>query len=51
MDDKENKTDYLKVRLTRTERKLLQAEANRLGITLSSLIRNHFINGVLIRNK
>jgi hypothetical protein len=51
MNDKETRNDYLKVRLTRTERNLLQAEANRLGITLSSLIRAHFVNGVLIKNK
>jgi len=46
-----SKDEFFKVRITREERNYLQAEANRLGITLSSLIRNFIINGKLINSK
>ncbi len=35
------KNETAKIRLTPGEKKFLQNEAKRLGITLSSLIRNH----------
>jgi len=35
-----NRTEFTRVRLTENEKKYLQSEAKRLGITLSSLIRN-----------
>lgn len=35
------KSDFTKIRLSPEEKKFLQSEAKRLGITLSSLIRNH----------
>lgn len=51
MKDKhqETKDSTFKVRLTKDERNHLQQEANRLGITLSSLIRNYVVNGKLIQ--
>ena len=39
--DKKNRTEFTRVRLTKDELKYLQAEAKRLGLTVSSLIRNH----------
>lgn len=51
MSKEETKDQFFKVRITREERDYLQAEANRLNITLSSLIRNFIINGKLINTK
>ena len=38
--ESKNRTEFTRVRLTKDELKYLQSEAKRLGITLSSLIRN-----------
>lgn len=51
MNDKhqEPKDDFFKVRISRSERDYLQKEANRLGVTLSSLIRAYVVSGRLIQ--
>ena len=36
-----NKTEFTKVRLSPDEKKYLKSEAKKLGITMSSLIRNY----------
>lgn len=46
------KNETAKFRLTMEEKKFLQREAKRLGITLSNLIRNHIaINPQSINSK
>ena len=46
------KSEFTKIRLTIQEKKYLQNEAKRLGITVSSLIRNHIaINPQPINSK
>ena len=51
MNDKhqEPKDDFFKVRISKDERDYLQKEANRLGVTLSSLIRAYVVSGRLIQ--
>jgi len=46
------KSEFTKIRLTLHEKNYLKNEAKKLGITLSSLIRNHIaINPQLINSK
>ena len=48
MDTKTRKDSELRIRLSDKEKKYLMSEAKRLGVTLSSLIRNFILTGQTI---
>lgn len=47
MKDKQNKSDYIQIRLTIKEKELLKKEAGKRGISMSRLIREYLCNNIL----
>ena len=47
MKDKQNKSDYIQIRLTSKEKELLKKEAEKKGISMSRLIREYLSNNII----
>ena len=50
MKEKNNKTDYIQIRITSEEKEILKKEANKRGISMSRILREYLIDNIFKLN-